>query len=87
MVIRRAWVPVVVAALSLGFAACRKETPIERAERLCLAQERAKIDSTASPERRNLSELGAGVICSAGPMLCSLDPNSRECLKFLDKYK
>ncbi|HVO29627.1 MAG TPA: hypothetical protein VMV18_02785 [bacterium] len=75
-----------VALASLSIAGCRHETPIQRAERICLEQERAKTPKDASDTVRNLHELGAKATCSAGPALCEVAPDGAECKKFINTY-
>lgn len=76
-----------VGAAFAGAAGCRHETPIQRAERVCLEQERAKTPKDASDAVKNLHELGAKATCSAGPAICSVAPDGAECQKFIDTYR
>lgn len=76
-----------VGLLVAGGAGCKKETPIQRAERLCLKQELGSIDKDASEAMRALSESGARLTCSAGPMVCGVDASSSTCRDFIQKYK
>ena len=75
----------IFAAFAVALAACKHETPIERAERLCIEQENAKAKD-ASPVGKDLADIGARAVCSAGPALCKADPDSGECKKFIEKY-
>lgn len=70
-----------VLALSTG---CRKETPIDRAKRICNEQGSQALDKGSTTAK--LDQLGDAAACSVGPIACETDRGSADCREFLERY-
>jgi hypothetical protein len=73
-----------LAALALC-TACRTESPIQRAHRVCLEQEKAKVSKDSMLSK--LNDAASAALCSSGPALCEVEPDGKGCTDFIAKYR
>jgi hypothetical protein len=78
----RPFLPLAFAALAL-LPSCRNETPVQRAQRLCTEESKAKNkDATLG----KLNDLVADTACQAGTAACNVAPDGSPCKDFIARY-